>query len=217
MAGYDRYSMSNNARTAYSMGEKPWTKWTKKEINETASEELTDAELLNFRANTLTIKTDELKKLILVNSSWHHTSKFFNETNFYSLNFEEIKKLTCSAPHELKEKILKQDAIKAKKALEKEARLEAYRLDQEKRAKEEADAIAKKLHVEFPEFKAIATSWKESNSWRGFSKVANAKARDSFEELTGYTFNAVSAEAFLNFRKFGSEGFIENLFLKLNK
>ena len=34
MAGYDNYSMSNNAVAAYQTGEKPKSKWTKKDIME---------------------------------------------------------------------------------------------------------------------------------------------------------------------------------------
>ena len=32
MAGYDGYSMSNNARAAYTNEEKPLSKWTKSEL-----------------------------------------------------------------------------------------------------------------------------------------------------------------------------------------
>ena len=50
MAGYDNYSMSNNAVAAYETDEKPKSKWTKKEI----IEELRDqSEYLNVDLKAL--------------------------------------------------------------------------------------------------------------------------------------------------------------------
>lgn len=82
MAGYYGYSMSNNAVQAYADGEKPLSKWTKKEILQRVAEvygnELAEA------VTSWTVKS--LKRVFLEKTSWHHTSKFYNQTDFYSFN-----------------------------------------------------------------------------------------------------------------------------------
>ena len=91
MAGYYGYSMSNNARDAYACGEKPKSKWTKAAIINEAVALHTDPE-----------KVEALKKLsaatlryeFLYNSSWHHTSKYFNRTEFYALDDCKIDNMT---------------------------------------------------------------------------------------------------------------------------
>lgn len=87
MAGYDwKNGMSNNAVDAYENGEKPLSKWNKTEILNAISELGWNADL--FKG----FKVSDLKEVLLEESSWHHTSKFFNETSFYQISpymFEE--------------------------------------------------------------------------------------------------------------------------------
>lgn len=89
MAGYDNYSMSNNAVEAYQTGEKPKSKWTKKEI----IEELRDqSEDLKVDINTLEkLPVSTLREIALVQSSWHHTSSHFNRTDFYMVDALRIE------------------------------------------------------------------------------------------------------------------------------
>lgn len=90
MAGYHGYSMSNNAVSAYKDGEKPFSKWTKKSIlAEIQTLHLNkpflfDLRLLNHMPLLL------LKEMALSQSSWHHTSKFYNNTDFYSVTADEL-------------------------------------------------------------------------------------------------------------------------------
>ena len=71
MAGYDRYSMSNNAVTAYSEGKKPLSKIT--------TADLKSAGWCETKALALILaKTGNWQP-----SEWHHTSKKYNCTNFY--------------------------------------------------------------------------------------------------------------------------------------
>ena len=79
--GYDGYSMSNNARAAYAEGEQPLSKWGKKEILDAVSEINPDIDF-----SRLTLET--LKDRFLTQSSWHHTSIFYNTTGFYSIDEE---------------------------------------------------------------------------------------------------------------------------------
>lgn len=115
--GYDGKSMSNRAREAYNDGEMPLSKWTKKEIISNIilnNNNSIDENLLN----KMTVK--ELQDNFLNYSSWHHTGKFYNETNFYELNLEEIENITNDALNEIilsrkpREKLSEKDVEKRK-------------------------------------------------------------------------------------------------------
>lgn len=79
LSGYSGYSMSNNAVDAYNNGEMPISKWTKDIFLKQCEDEGINID-----------KITEYKKY-LKKSSWHHTSKFYNATDFYSIDFELVK------------------------------------------------------------------------------------------------------------------------------
>ena len=81
--GYYGYSMSNNAVSAYDNGEKPLSKWTKVDILSELAELDVSGEIIQA-AKKLTLA--DLKNIFLYKSSWHHTSKMYNKTDFYSVN-----------------------------------------------------------------------------------------------------------------------------------
>lgn len=85
MAGYYNYSMSNNAVWAYENGEMPLSKWTKSSILDACGDK---AEMLK----PLTVA--ELRAEILICSSWHHTSKHYNRTDFYMIDVEKLNEIT---------------------------------------------------------------------------------------------------------------------------
>lgn len=88
--GYDGYSMSNNAREAYESGEMPISKWTKSAIVDAVTEINPEAAALIEKVNLKTLKDNLLEK-----TSWHHTSKMYNATDFYSVNEEAVENLTA--------------------------------------------------------------------------------------------------------------------------
>lgn len=93
---YKGWSMSNNAVAAYEDGEMPISKWSKKVIIERI-EEAIDAKEIELQCSLEELKKLPLKVLrdnCLTYTSWHHTSKFFNQTNFYSLDISYIEQLT---------------------------------------------------------------------------------------------------------------------------
>lgn len=97
MAGYDGYSMSNNARDAYEAGEKPLSKWTKKAIVEVVG-----ADVINRNPQLKALKLKELRAIFLTQTAWHHTSKFYNETTFYACRtLEDIAENTEDAIFDL--------------------------------------------------------------------------------------------------------------------
>ena len=105
MAGYKGYSMSNNAVEAYLDGEKPMSKWTKTDIIGAIKELVENEELIvKFSIEKLKkIPLNTLKDLCLNRSSWHHTSKHYNKTDFYSIDFVVLEKLTDEVIAELSE------------------------------------------------------------------------------------------------------------------
>ena len=96
MAGYDGYSMSNNAREAYEEGEMPLSKWTKTAILEALEEAIEKNEII-LKCDIAKLKKEPvkiLKDLCLKRSSWHHTGYHYNRTDFYFLNIDYINRLT---------------------------------------------------------------------------------------------------------------------------
>lgn len=89
-SGYVGYSMSVRAKEAYENNEKPKSQWSK--------DELVDA-VLSFNSNVdekmvKKLSVDYLRQNFLEMTSWHHTGKFFNRTDFYSINEDAIEQLT---------------------------------------------------------------------------------------------------------------------------
>lgn len=73
--GYVGYSMSGNAYAAYENYQKPLSKWGKEDLN-------SFMEL--FKVKTTLKKFKEFLS-IYGGAGYHHTSKFYNKTNFYSV------------------------------------------------------------------------------------------------------------------------------------
>lgn len=92
MAGYNGFSMSNNAVTAYEDGERPLSKWTKADILSAIEEQEIELKCSIEKLNKLPVKV--LKRVGLTYSSWHHTSNHYNRTDFYSLDVDRIQDLT---------------------------------------------------------------------------------------------------------------------------
>lgn len=91
MAGYYRYSMSNNAKDAYKNGIMPYYKWTKKTILSVLKKkakkekfEIKEEHLLTFNK----MPAQQLRETLLYYSEWHHTSSWYNKTDFYALYYD---------------------------------------------------------------------------------------------------------------------------------
>lgn len=92
--GYIEHSMSVRAYNAYEDGEKPLSKWTKKAVIDNVKKYASE--------NNLHINLDKLNKIskkilfkkFLCYCGWHHTSKFFNETEFYGIDEDFVEELT---------------------------------------------------------------------------------------------------------------------------
>ena len=88
--GYSGYSMSNNAVDAYNRGNKPISKWTKKAI---LDEIKSIGEEYNLKFDFERLKKEnisELRETILTKNGYHHTSKYYNTTDFYYIDLEKL-------------------------------------------------------------------------------------------------------------------------------
>ena len=82
--------MSNNAVNAYANGEKPLSRWTRSAILNAIAGMILDNDLPEEIISDIdAMRTDDLRQF-LVPSSWHHTSKCYNRTIFYSVSDESI-------------------------------------------------------------------------------------------------------------------------------
>ena len=89
MAGYNGFSMSNNAVTAYEEGAKPLSKWTKQAMLECIEECELNCDIKLLKKMPLKLMKEEL----LEYDSWHHTSIHYNKTKFYSFNYDKVETL----------------------------------------------------------------------------------------------------------------------------
>ena len=98
MAGYNSFSMSNNAVSAYENGEKPLSKWGKAEL-------VSALKTLNSNADAVTaasrLTVAEIRRELLTNTGWHHTSAKFNRTNFYTVDESASEELTVEKINEI--------------------------------------------------------------------------------------------------------------------
>lgn len=99
MAGYNGFSMSNNAVAAYEDGEKPSSKWTKTDIFDAINKQEVELKCSIEKLKKLPVKV--LKEVCLTYSSWHHTSNHYNKTDFYSLDVDRIENLADDKIEEL--------------------------------------------------------------------------------------------------------------------
>lgn len=89
-SGYIGHSMSRRAAEAYEDGEMPKSKWTKKAMV-AAIQSYCDEFDMSFDPDVLKgMRKDEVFERFFHESSWHHTSKFFNETDFYKLDEDAV-------------------------------------------------------------------------------------------------------------------------------
>ena len=117
MAGYDKEKhMSRNAVEAYDKGRMPISKWTKTTVMgriQKAYPKSAEA----FGKMTLAF----LREHFLVNTEWHHTSDYFNATDFYTFNAflspDELEAITAEWKRRTEAKRL---AVKYKRQLSDE-------------------------------------------------------------------------------------------------
>lgn len=94
--GYSGWSMSVRAVQAYENSEMPKSKWTKTAMLNVIYEWLGDngIQITSKQAvNLSSLPKAVLFDTLFTPSSWHHTSKRFNKTDFYSLDADALREL----------------------------------------------------------------------------------------------------------------------------
>lgn len=100
-SGYSGWSMSNNAVAAYENGEMPRSKWTKKAIIQAVGSYCDDYDLA-YDPQIEKMKKEELFNRFIELTSWHHTSKYCNATNFYGINEGAVREVFPELPEEVR-------------------------------------------------------------------------------------------------------------------
>ena len=97
-SGYVGNKMSVRAKEAYDDGEMPLSKWTKSDIIDRIEELIDYNDIkIKFDINALNKLTkSELIDLFLYQSSWHHTGKYFNQTDFYDVDQDKLEDVTTN-------------------------------------------------------------------------------------------------------------------------
>lgn len=92
-SGYSGWSMSLNAVAAYEDGEKPKSKWTKKAMLEALAAYAHEYDLL-YIEDLSKLKKAELFERFFTLTSWHHTGKYCNETDFYGIDEDAVAEVS---------------------------------------------------------------------------------------------------------------------------
>lgn len=94
-SGYSGYSMSNRAVEAYENGEKPLSKWTKEELlNEIEEYFNVNPDMQSPNYDLLKrVNVSRLRGQCLTYSSYHHTGKYCNVTDFYEIDYLGIQNI----------------------------------------------------------------------------------------------------------------------------
>jgi hypothetical protein len=131
-SGYSGWSMSNRAVSAYEVGEKPKSKWTKKDMLDAIAEFCDDNDMFFDEAVTK-LKKDAIFDQFFEWSSWHHTSKFCNDTDFYELNEKAVNEYFRPLTEAELEERAEARRIKWQEAAELSEKIEQDRVCKEER------------------------------------------------------------------------------------
>jgi hypothetical protein len=134
-AGYDGQSMSIRAREAYAAGEMPKSRWTKAAMVEAIQAWCRDADRVML-PEVEGLKKDELFSRCFCVTSWHHTGKYANATDFYGVDADAA------------------DAFSRPMTGEELARAQAERAAEEARWSAEAEERRRAIEAEVAERRA---------------------------------------------------------------
>lgn len=152
-SGYVGQSMSKRAVWAYEDGEMPKSKWTKRAmiaaITDFCEEEDLDAGSLNLSKR---LKNDIFEDL-LEWKAWHHTGKYAQETDFYGVNEDAIRKAASPLPPEVR---AEREAERKRQRIIEEAE---YWVEAAKRAAMVEKDMAWQKHTE-----QLRADWEEEHS-----------------------------------------------------
>lgn len=181
--GYNGYSMSNNAVKAYEEGAKPLSRWNK-------------SAFIDETENELDIKIKKVKgsyKRFLSYDSWHHTSKFYNVTEFYGIDFDSIERAIKNGEIVLftDEEIKELESLEKAESIARAERIAAAekRLEVEEAAeRKEAEQAKKELRISKKgnEILTIFITPKEKRLYRKLKAGKYIGVKDLTENIKPY-------------------------------
>lgn len=140
-AGYDGQSMSIRAREAYAAGEMPKSRWTKVAMVEAIQAWCSDADRVML-PEVEGLRRGELFSRFFCCTSWHHTGKYANPTDFYGVDADTADAFSRPMTgEELAQAQAERDADEARRAAEYEERAREARAQMEARMAERQRTI----------------------------------------------------------------------------
>jgi hypothetical protein len=201
-SGYVGSSMSIGAMEAYEAGERPKSRWTKALMLDAIGDACRDAERVML-PEVSKLRKDEVFSRFFVVTSWHHTSKYANETDFYGV--DEMAVEEASRPmteNELSELRAEREAAEARARAEEE---KAMREWMEERAAAEAE-VRRKAEALGP----VLDYLRERNpNWTDDMIIKTMAAYEALEPERYETRIAKSGRVMLRRRNFPSEFTLE--------
>lgn len=139
--GYDGQSMSIRAREAYAAGEMPMSRWTKAAMVEAIRAWCDDADRVML-PEVEGLRKDEIFSRFFCCTSWHHTGKYANPTDFYGVDGDAADAFSRPMTgEELARAQTERDAEEARRAAEYEERAREARAQTEARMAERQRTI----------------------------------------------------------------------------
>lgn len=200
--GYIGKSMSVRAVKAYQDGEKPLSKWRKKDILEEVAY-LKDIGLVHFDMELFEkLNMATLKVQVLTYASWHHTGALYNETEFYCIDDVFIENLTDERILELIEEQKKPKLTADEKAMKK---ADKEKRQQEKAIKEERE----KLFKYQSKFKTMKRFLGSDSDFEELAQIRQEKITEKREELKNLWEKQLSKDAW-QWKEINDDDFIES-------
>jgi len=142
-SGYVGQSMSVRAKQAYDSGEMPKSKWTKSAIIEELENMFGEEEASGFKK----FSRQTLFDGVCSYSSWHHTGKFANATEFYSIDRNNALLFAEENNIASMKETIENDEDYNQMLAEKEKEAERYKKEKEEEKKKEEQI--KKQRIEY--------------------------------------------------------------------
>lgn len=202
--GYVGSSMSVRAAQAYEDGEMPKSKWTKRAMVAAIRDAAYDEGLVVDLAALAKMKKEDVFSSFFYNSSWHHTSKFANPTDFFSVDEDALREslLTAPMPESMARMRVACEAVRAleleNRMAESLARAEAGRVERA-REKRADDAFLAEHPAEVEAVKAMTIMSPDARCFR------RSQALDETLSPNDYTLRVSKAGNVLISHKGGRE------------
>ena len=173
MAGYNGWKMSKNAERAYKEGKMPISKWTKTAILKRLKEIGAPEGTINLDMLSK-FSTATLREVLLYETGWHHTGKYYQVTPFYDVDPQKLADLDEQTMKDYNEKIKATAREKRKKDVTEKRALCKYLVWSGSRHHRRAAEIERMGTIRGSWFYPDGSTEKKSVNANGFEVVSYA-------------------------------------------